>query len=337
MENLLEVKNLSVSFDSPAGEVQAVRDVSFSLKKGEVLAIVGESGCGKSVLCKSIMKLLPASARIKEGKILIRGCDITNYREQDMQKIRGSIFSMIFQDPMTSLNPTIKIGQQIAEAILVHEKKMTKEQVYQRVIELMELVGIDRPRERFHLYPYNFSGGMRQRSVMAIALASNPDILFADEPTTALDVTIQAQILDLLREVQEKLGTATILVSHDLGVVARVADRVAVMYAGKIVETGTAEEVYYDPRHPYTWGLMRSLPASSKGKDSLYTIPGMPPTLINPPKGDAYACRNEYALGIDYEKMPPMFRITDTHYAATWLLDKRAPQIIPPTGGTKLG
>lgn len=337
MENLLEVKNLSVSFDSPAGQVQAVRDVSFSLKKGEVLAIVGESGCGKSVLCKSIMKLLPASARIKEGKILIRGCDITNYREQDMQKIRGSIFSMIFQDPMTSLNPTIKIGQQIAEAILVHEKKMTKEQVYQRVIELMELVGIDHPRERFHLYPYNFSGGMRQRSVMAIALASNPDILFADEPTTALDVTIQAQILDLLREVQEKLGTATILVSHDLGVVARVADRVAVMYAGKIVETGTAEEVYYDPRHPYTWGLMRSLPAFSKGKDSLYTIPGMPPTLINPPKGDAYACRNEYALGIDYEKMPPMFRITDTHYAATWLLDKRAPQIIPPTGGTKLG
>nr|WP_177297836.1 ABC transporter ATP-binding protein [uncultured Blautia sp.] len=337
MKNLLEVKNLSVSFDSPAGEVQAVRDVSFSLRKGEVLAIVGESGCGKSVLCKSIMKLLPASARIKEGKILIRGCDITNYREQDMQKIRGSIFSMIFQDPMTSLNPTLKIGQQIAEAILVHEKKMTKEQVYQRVIELMELVGIDRPRERFHLYPYNFSGGMRQRSVMAIALASNPDILFADEPTTALDVTIQAQILDLLREVQEKLGTATILVSHDLGVVARVADRVAVMYAGKIVETGTAEEVYYDPRHPYTWGLMRSLPAFSKGKDSLYTIPGMPPTLINPPKGDAYACRNEYALGIDYEKMPPMFRITDTHYAATWLLDKRAPQIIPPTGGTKLG
>lgn len=337
MENLLEVKNLSVSFDSPAGEVQAVRDVSFSLKKGEVLAIVGESGCGKSVLCKSIMKLLPASARIKEGKILIRGCDITNYREQDMQKLRGSIFSMIFQDPMTSLNPTIKIGQQIAEAILVHEKKMPKEQVYQRVIELMELVGIDRPRERFHLYPYNFSGGMRQRSVMAIALASNPDILFADEPTTALDVTIQAQILDLLREVQEKLGTATILVSHDLGVVARVADRVAVMYAGKIVEIGTAEEVYYDPRHPYTWGLMRSLPAFSKGKDSLYTIPGMPPTLINPPKGDAYACRNEYALGIDYEKMPPMFRITDTHYAATWLLDKRAPQIIPPTGGTKLG
>lgn len=333
MEDLLQVKNLSVSFDSAAGEVQAVRDVSFSLKKGEVLAIVGESGCGKSVLCKSIMKLLPASAKIKKGNILIHGTDISSYREQDMQKIRGKVFSMIFQDPMTSLNPTIKIGQQIAEAVLVHDKKKTKEQVYQRVIELMELVGIEHPHERYHLYPYNFSGGMRQRSVMAIALASNPDILFADEPTTALDVTIQAQILDLLREVQEKLGTATILVSHDLGVVARAADRVEVMYAGKIVEIGTAEEVYYDPRHPYTWGLMRSLPAFSKGKDSLYTIPGMPPTLVDPPKGDAYACRNEYALGIDYEEMPPMFRITDTHYAATWLLDERAPKIIPPIGG----
>ena len=201
------------------------------------------------------------------------------------------------------------------------------------MIELMELVGIERAEERYHAYPYNFSGGMRQRSVMAIALASDPDLLFADEPTTALDVTIQAQILDLLREVQQKLGTATILVSHDLGVVARAADRVAVMYAGKIVEIGTAEEIYYDPRHPYTWGLMQSLPYFSKGKDQLYTIPGMPPSLVNPPKGDAYACRNEYALGIDYEEMPPMFQITHTHYAATWLLDKRAPQIIPPVGG----
>ncbi len=333
MEKLLEIKNLSVSFDSAAGEVQAVRDVSFSLNKGEVLAIVGESGCGKSVLCKSIMKLLPASAKIKSGSILLQGQDITNYKEVQMQKIRGRVFSMIFQDPMTSLNPTIKIGQQIAEAILVHNRNMPKQQVYQRVIELMELVGIERPQERYHLYPYDFSGGMRQRSVMAIALASDPDILFADEPTTALDVTIQAQILDLLREIQQKLGTATILISHDLGVVARAADRVAVMYAGKIVEIGTAEEVYYDPRHPYTWGLMRSLPAFSRGKESLYTIPGMPPTLIDPPQGDAYASRNEYALNIDYEEMPPMFRITDTHYAATWLLDERAPKIIPPVGG----
>ena len=240
---------------------------------------------------------------------------------------------MIFQDPMTSLNPTIKIGKQIAEAVLIHNKNYTKEQVNQKVLELMELVGISHPKERYHQYPWQFSGGMRQRCVMAIALAADPDILFADEPTTALDVTIQAQILDLLREIQMKLGTATILVSHDLGVVARVADRVAVMYAGKIVEIGTAEEVYYDPRHPYTWGLMRSLPAFAKGKESLYTIPGMPPTLIDPPEGDAFACRNEYALNIDYEEMPPMFKITDTHYAATWLLDPRAPQIKSPMGG----
>ena len=309
MENVLEVRNLSVSFDSPKGEVQAVRDVSFSLHKGEVLAVVGESGCGKSVLCKSIMKLLPKTARIKEGSIRVMGTDITGYKEKEMQKIRGKIFSMIFQDPMTSLNPTMKIGQQIAEAILIHDKRKTKEQVYKKVLELMELVGIEHAQERYHSYPYNFSGGMRQRSVMAIALASDPDILFADEPTTALDVTIQAQILDLLGEIQKKMGTSTILVSHDLGVVARTADRVAVM---------------------------QSLPYFSRGKENLYTIPGMPPSLVNPPKGDAYACRNEYALGIDYEEMPPMFQITDTHYAATWLLDKRAPQIIPPVGGKKV-
>ena len=336
MEQLLEVKNLSVSIDSPAGEVQAVRDVSFSLQKGEVLAIVGESGCGKSMLCKSIMKLLPPSARIKNGSISVCGQDITCSREKEMQNLRGKVFSMIFQDPLTALNPTIKIGKQIAEAVLVHHKTYTRDEVYQKVLELMELVGISHPEERYHQYPWQFSGGMRQRCVMAIALAADPDILFADEPTTALDVTIQAQILDLLREIQRKLGTATILVSHDLGVVARVADRVAVMYAGKIVEIGTAEEVYYDPRHPYTWGLMKSLPAFAKGKESLYTIPGMPPTLINPPKGDAYACRNEYALNIDYEEMPPMFQITDTHYAATWLLDPRAPQIETPIGGRKL-
>ncbi len=336
MEQLLEVKNLSVSIDSPAGEVQAVRDVSFSLKKGEVLAIVGESGCGKSMLCKSIMKLLPPSARIKNGSISVCGQDITCSREKEMQNLRGKVFSMIFQDPLTALNPTIKIGKQIAEAVLVHHKTYTRDEVYQKVLELMELVGISHPKERYHQYPWQFSGGMRQRCVMAIALAADPDILFADEPTTALDVTIQAQILDLLREIQRKLGTATILVSHDLGVVARVADRVAVMYAGKIVEIGTAEEVYYDPRHPYTWGLMKSLPAFAKGKESLYTIPGMPPTLINPPKGDAYASRNEYALNIDYEEMPPMFQITDTHYAATWLLDPRAPQIETPIGGRKL-
>lgn len=336
MSELLEVKNLSVSFFSPRGEVQAVRDVSFSLKAGEVLALVGESGCGKSVLCKSIMKLLPASARIKSGSIAVNGADITGYRDRDMHKLRGKLFSMVFQDPMTSLNPTMTIGAQIAEAVKLHQPSLSQKERYARVAELMALVGIDRPGERMKLYPHHFSGGMRQRSVMAIALAGNPAILFADEPTTALDVTIQAQILDLLREIQQKLGTATVFVTHDLGVVARVADRVAVMYAGKIVEIGTAEEIFYDPRHPYTWGLLRALPAFSKGRETLTTIPGMPPTLIDPPEGDAFACRNAYALGIDYVQAPPLFRVTDTHYAATWLLDGRAPKIVPPVGGAKL-
>ena len=332
MEELLKIENLSVGIKSPAGKVQAVRDVSFTLHPGEVLAIVGESGCGKSMLCKTIMKLLPKSAKIEGGKIIAGGVDITEFSDRDMRKLRGKLFSMIFQDPMTALNPTIPIGNQIAEAILVHEPKLPKEEVYNRVIELMELVGIRQPHERYKLYPYNFSGGMRQRSVMAIALAANPKILLADEPTTALDVTIQAQILDLLKEIQTKLGTATILVSHDLGVVARCADRVAIMYAGKVVEIGTAEEVYYDPRHPYTWGLMQSLPALNKGAKELKTIPGMPPTLIDPPAHDAFACRNEYALEIDYHQQPPMFQITDTHYAATWLLDPRAPKVESPMG-----
>lgn len=333
MENLLEVKNLSVCFHTAQGKLQAVRDVSFSLQEGEVLAIVGESGCGKSVLCKAIMKLLTQEAEITGGTILANGVDITKYTQRDMEKLRGKLFSMVFQDPMTSLNPTISIGEQIAEAIRIHNPKMSKNDVFQRVIELMELVGIEEPKQRYKLYPYNFSGGMRQRSVMAIALASNPKILFADEPTTALDVTIQAQILDLLKEIQKKLGTATILVSHDLGVVARVADRVAVMYAGKIVEIGTAEEIFYDPKHPYTWGLMQALPSYAQVGEKLHTIPGMPPVLIDPPKGDAFACRNQYALAIDYQQEPPMFQVTDTHYAATWLLDPRAPKITPPIGG----
>ena len=331
MEHLLEVKNLSVSIDGPAGEVQAVRDVSFSLKKGEVLAIVGESGCGKSVLCKSIMKLLPPSAKIKEGSICVNGQDITCYREKEMQKLRGRVFSMIFQDPMTSLNPTIKIGKQIGEAVVIHNKNYTKEQVNKKVLELMELVGISHPKERYHQYPWQFSGGMRQRCVMAIALAADPDILFADEPTTALDVIIQAQILDLLREIQMKLGTATILVSHDLGVVARVADRVAVMYAGKIVESGTVEDVFYDPRHPYTWGLLSAMPDLGTDDERLYTIPGSPPNLLHKVTGDAFAPRNQFALEIDDKADPPMFQVTDTHYAATWLLDPRAPKAeMPP-------
>ena len=327
MDELLKVEHLAVSFETDAGELEAVRDVSFSLRPGEVLAIVGESGCGKSVLCKSIMRLLPERAKIKSGSIRINDTDISAYKEKEMQKLRGRLFAMVFQDPMTSLNPTMTIGAQIAEAVLVHQPKLKKEAVQKRVLQLMELVGIERPEARAKLYPWNFSGGMRQRSVLAIALASDPAILIADEPTTALDVTIQAQILDLLKEIQHRLGTATILVSHDLGVVARVADRVAVMYAGKICEIGTAEEIYYDPKHPYTKGLLRSLPALSHGKETLRTLPGMPPSLVHPPKGDAFACRNENALAIDYEQQPPMFRVSDTHYAATWLLDERAAKV----------
>lgn len=330
MSALLEIKNLSISFFTPKGEIQAVRDVSFSLQPGEVLAVVGESGCGKSVMCKGIMRLLCSSAKIKTGSIFVNGVDITSYKERDMHKLRGKLFSMIFQDPMTSLNPAMTIGSQIAEAVKVHQPKISKKDLDQRVIELMTLVGIDHPKERKKLYPYHFSGGMRQRSVMAIALAGNPQILFADEPTTSLDVTIQAQILDLLRKIQKTLGTAAVFVTHDLGVAAKAADRIAVMYAGKIVEIGTTEEIFYGPRHPYTWGLMQALPAFSKGRDELRTIPGMPPNLISPPKGDAFACRNEYALAIDYEQAPPMFPITDTHYAATWLLDERAPKINVP-------
>ena len=317
--------------------MEAVRDVSFTVRKGEVLAIVGESGCGKSALCKSIMKLLPKTAKIKSGKILVNGVDITDYTEKNMSRLRGELFSMVFQDPMTSLNPTITVGKQIGEAVRIHNKKMSRGQIRKRVIELMQLVEIDRPEERIRQYPHEFSGGMRQRAVMAIALAGNPKILFADEPTTALDVTIQAQILDVFRRIQKKMEMATVFISHDLGVVAGVADRVAVMYAGKIVEIGTAEEIFYDPRHPYTWGLLQSLPVLSEGKEWLPTLPGMPPTLIHPPKGDAFAERNVYAMRIDYEKEPPMFQVTDTHYAATWLLDERAPKVKVPTGGRRDG
>ncbi len=333
MEELLKIENLQVGIPTAAGEVQALRGVNLTLRPGEVLAIVGESGCGKSMLCKAIMKLLPKSARIRGGRILANGVDITNYTDRDMRKLRGKLFSMIFQDPMTALNPTIPVGEQIGEAVRVHGPKMSRQEVYRRVIQLMDLVGIRQSEARYHLYPHHFSGGMRQRTVMAIALASNPRILLADEPTTALDVTIQAQILDLLKEIQGKLGTATILVSHDLGVVARCADRVAIMYAGKIVEIGTAEEIYYDPRHPYTWGLLNSLPTRNRGAEMLQTIPGMPPSLIDPPVGDAFAWRNPQALAIDYEQEPPMFQVSDTHFAATWLLDPRAPKITPPMGG----
>ena len=333
---LLSVQDLHTTFRTDSGEVQAVNGVSFNLNPGEILGIVGESGSGKSVTAYSVMQILADNGKIKSGHILYKGEDLTTWSEKQMSHFRGKCCSIVFQDPMTSLNPVFTIGSQLGEAIRLHTNRRGK-QVRERAIEMLELVGINEPEKRIKQYPFELSGGMRQRVMIAMALACEPDILIADEPTTALDVTIQAQILDLLRRLQQKLHTATILVSHDLGVVARAADRVAVMYAGKIVEIGTAEEVYYDPRHPYTWALLRALPALSEAGGALYTIPGMPPTLIDPPPGDAFACRNEFALAIDYKKEPPMFRVSGTHYAATWLLDPRAPKITPPIGGLRHG
>lgn len=330
MENILEVKDLNISFDTYAGKVQAIRGVNFNLKPGETLAIVGESGSGKSVTSRSIMRLLANNANIEKGEILFKGEDIVKKSEKEMRSIRGSEIAMIFQDPMTSLNPTQKIGKQIAEPILKHQN-VSKKEAYERAEELLGLVGIPNPKKRMDQFPHQFSGGQRQRIVIAIALGCNPDILIADEPTTALDVTIQAQILELMKELQKKIKTSIIFITHDLGVVANVADRVAVMYAGKIVEVGSVDEVFYNPQHPYTWGLLSSMP-TLETEGELYAIPGTPPDLLNPPKGDAFAPRSEYAMKIDTMEEPPFFKVSDTHYAATWLLHPDAPEVTPPAG-----
>lgn len=327
-ETILSVKNLQVSFQTFDGKVQAVRGIDFDLKKGETLAIVGESGSGKSVTTRSIMQLLSTNALIENGEIIFEQENILEKSESEMQQIRGKKIAMIFQDPMTSLDPTMKVGMQVAESMIKH-LKLSKKEALQQAVQLLEQVGIPNAEKRVNDYPHQFSGGQRQRIVIAIALACNPDILIADEPTTALDVTIQAQILELLKEIQQKNGTSIIFITHDLGVVANVADRVAVMYAGKIVEYGLVDEIFYNPRHPYTWGLLCSMP-SLEEEGSLYTIPGTPPDLLNPPKGDAFALRSDYALDIDFEEMPPMFAVSNTHAAATWLLDERAPKVEPP-------
>lgn len=330
MSKLLEVKDLSVSFNTYNGEVQAVRGVSFDLNEGETLAIVGESGSGKSVTSSTLMGLLPKPAGIiKSGQILFQGEDLVKKSEKEMQKIRGKEISMVFQDPLSSLNPTMKIGNQIIEGLIKHQG-MNRAEAKKKAIELLDQVGIPHPEIRVNQYPHQFSGGMRQRVVIAIALACNPKILIADEPTTALDVTIQAQILELMKEIQRDTKTSIIFITHDLGVVANVADRVAVMYAGKIVEIGTVDDVFYNPKHPYTWGLLGSMPTLDAEDEELYTIPGTPPDMLNPPKGDAFAPRNEFALEIDAVMEPPMFKVSDTHYAATWLLHKNAPKIEMP-------
>lgn len=331
-EPLLEVKNLRINFKTYAGLVQAVRGVDFTLAKGETLAIVGESGSGKSVTSNALMRLIPQPAgRYEDGQILFEGKDLLKLSEREMESIRGNEIAMIFQDPMTALNPTMRVGKQIMEVILTHKKGVSKEAAKQRAIELLAEVGIPDPERRFKQYPHEFSGGMRQRVVIAIALAAEPKILIADEPTTALDVTIQAQILELMKKIQEKNGNAIIFITHDLGVVANVADRVAVMYAGQIVEYGSSHDIFYNPEHPYTWGLLGSMPdLDSEDSEELYTIPGAPPNLINPPLGDAFAPRNPYALAIDYKAEPPFYEVSPGHYAKTWLLHPEAPKVELP-------
>ena len=331
-KKLLEVNDLRINFKTYAGIVQAVRGVSFELFEGETLAIVGESGSGKSVTSNALMKLIPQPPGIYAGgQILFDGQDLVPKTEKEMMKVRGNDIAMIFQDPMTALNPTMRIGKQITEVIMQHKKANSAAEAKARAIELLDQVGIPFPEKRFKAYPHELSGGMRQRVVIAIALAADPKLLIADEPTTALDVTIQAQILELMKEIQKKSNTSIIFITHDLGVVANVADRVAVMYAGQIVEYGTVEDIFYNPKHPYTWGLLGSMPDLNEDTDDLLrAIPGSPPNLIDPPKGCAFAPRNEFALAIDYEKEPPMFKVSDTHYAKTWLLHPNAPKIPLP-------
>lgn len=418
MGKILDIENLVISFRTNNGKVQAVRDISFSMDKGETLAIVGESGSGKSVTAKAMLGILAPNSIVEGGRIMYDDKDLLKLSEEEFNKLRGNKITMIFQDPMSSLDPIMKIGKQMTEATLLNvktnkkyakkaykrrmhqfknalkEKKLndanaksimdafeslimagkgsvdlealeikafmelydrvyegeqkarsfvkylneqvklmnksvTKKQAYEQAIKIMEDVGIKDPEKRFNQYPFEFSGGMRQRIVIAIAIAANPDILICDEPTTALDVTIQAQILELIEELKKKRKLTVIFITHDLGVVANVADKVAVMYAGKIVEYGTVDDIFYEPKHPYTWALLSSMPDLDT-KETLNSIPGTPPNMIYPPKGDAFAARNKYAMEIDFEEQPPFFEVSPTHKAATWLLHPNAPKVDPP-------
>ena len=329
-ETILKVEDLKTSFMTSSGEVQAVRGVSFEVHKGEILGIVGESGSGKSVTSMSILRLLADTARIKNGKIEFEGTDLTKVSDKQMREIRGQKIAMVFQDPMSSLNPLIPVGKQVAEMIHVHHPEMKRDELQAATLELFREVRIPEAEKRLKSYPHEFSGGMRQRVVIAIAVACRPKILICDEPTTALDVTIQAQILELIKAMQKKYDLTTIYITHDLGVVANVADRIAVMYAGDIVELGTCDEVFYDPRHPYTWALLSSLPQLGTKDEPLYSIQGTPPNLFHEVKGDAFAPRNPKALKIDFVERPPFFEVTPTHYARTWLMDPRAPKVEPP-------
>lgn len=330
-DTLLEVDNLHVSFKTYGGEVQAVRGVSFTLNKGETLAIVGESGCGKSVTARSLMRLLPEhTAKIGQGSIRFKGRELTRLSEKELRELRGSEISMIFQDAMTALNPTITIGEQIMEGIIRH-RKVSRSEARKQAVEMLGLVGISSPETRLKQYLHEFSGGMRQRMMIAIAAVCSPSVLIADEPTTALDVTIQAQIIDLFKMLQEKTGVSIIIITHDLGVVAKIADRVNVMYAGQVVETGTVEELFRSPQHPYTQGLLASIPRLDTDRSlPLTPIPGTPPDLFAPPAGCAFAARCSYALEVCGAYQPGHSRLTDSHSVACWQQDPRAKQVFQP-------
>ena len=326
MADVLKIENLHVSFDTYAGEVHAVRGVSLHVGEGEVLALVGESGCGKSVTAQTVMKLNPMPpARIKEGSIDLCGEDIVAANEKKMQDIRGRLVSMIFQDPMTCLNPTMKVGRQLTEAICQH-RKLSKDEAKKEAVRLLEMVQIPNAAERAEQYPHEFSGGMRQRAMIAMAMSCEPKLLIADEPTTSLDVTIQAQIMQLMAKVREETGTAIILITHDLGVVANLADRVAVMYAGKIVETGTAEDIFYRPKHPYTQALLKSLPTvETSREEKLVSIAGTPPDLFMPPKGCEFASRCEHCMKVCKKHVPPTYEVGAGHKAVCWRLHPACP------------
>ena len=314
---LLQVKNLHTSFFTDAGEVKAVNGISYNLDAGKVLGIVGESGSGKSVSAYSVLRILTDTGRVTEGEVLFKGENILKYSEQQMQKFRGSRISIIFQDPMTCLNPTFSIGSQLREAIRIHTDR-NKEQIQARALEMLQLVGVNEPEKRLKQYPHELSGGMRQRVMIAMALACEPDILIADEPTTALDVTIQAQILELMQDLQKKMGMAIIMITHDLGVIADMCDEIIVMYGGKVCERGTADEIFYNPRHEYTKGLIRSIPRITEKHEKLVPISGSPVDLLNLPKGCAFASRCDRAMKICLEQPPEEVRVNDFHIAACW-------------------
>ena len=338
-ERVLSIRDLNIAFETSNGVVNAIRGVRLDLFRGETIAIVGESGSGKSVTVKAIMGILASNGRIDSGSIIYNYKDengepksvdlVTMDPKQIRYELCGKHIAMVFQDPMTSLDPTMTIGKQIMEGMLEHEK-ISKEEAEKRALYLLERVGIENPEKRMKEYPHQLSGGMRQRVVIAIALSCNPDILICDEPTTALDVTIQAKILELIKDIQREKNISVIYITHDLGVVAKVADYVAVMYAGKIIEKGNINEIFYDPRHPYTWGLLSSMPDTDTDSDRLFAIPGTPPNLLEQVKGDAFAPRNPYALKIDYEMEPPMFDVGGQHRVCSWLCDPRAPHVEMP-------